>query len=348
MSGVTLIDVPLDKIVVPEARARATLNEDQRALLRASLSAYGVVQPIIVRPLPDGRYELIDGENRLNELKELGQSTARVCVLQVADKDANLLNLLMNVARGSQDPIGEAIAIKKAIEAGASLEEVAKICGHSVSWVKDRLMLLELPDEYQEDLRAGRLTIAHIKEALRLPNAVEVDAALQTAKRLNWPATVLKQYVENRLETLSRHRAENPEAPPPPPPSVEQAAQMVQYGQCLICGRMVDRRTLSLPATCQECYELARYVVHLAGTGNEGMQRVYQAFMAHQSLLQAQQFLVYQQLAQQQLSQTPSPQPSQGGVTPMAGPSVTPMTPTPSVTPMRVTQQQEQSQQSTP
>ena len=348
MSAPSLQEVPIDKIVIPEERARSQLNEEQRELLRASLSHYGFVQPIVVKPIGGGYYELIDGENRLNEAKQLGQKTVKAVVLDLSDREANLLNLLMNIARGTQDPIGEAVAIKKALDAGASLEEVARICGRSVQWVKDRLLLLELPDDYKEAVRQGKLTLAHIKEALKLPTPEEIDAALQTAIRLGWSASVLKHYVEHRLESLKQYQAEHPGAPPPPPPSVEEAAEVVRYGQCLICGRMVPRNTLYLPAVCAECYEFARYAVSQCGTGNKGMNTLYQALMSHTSLMQATQFLAYQAAAQQAGLVPQQPQPSQQiqNIQPQQPQQL--VTPTPPGAPRPPTSQQGPGQESAP
>jgi len=143
-------------------------------------------------------------------------------------------------------------------------------------------------------LKKANLTLVTSARPLDL---YEVDAALQTAIRLNWPATVLKNYVDNRLEQLRQH-AQTVEATgvatPPPPPEPE---KLVKYGQCLICGRMVPREQIYLPATCKDCYELAQYIVQNVGTGQKAMNFLYQALTNYQAFLHyQQQFMAQKQM----------------------------------------------------
>jgi len=293
----SLRKVKIEDIVIPEVRARSRWTEEQIELLRASLGKFGVLQAPLVRPLPDGKFELIDGENRIKTAKEQGLEEIDVYIVEMDDKDASIANIMLNVARGRQDPIGVAVAIKKALDAGASVEEVAKAFNRTPHWVKFMASLLGLPKEYQKALEEGRLTVSHIREAMRLPDPYEIDAALQTAMRLNWPATVLKNYVDNRLEQLRRHAQtveETGVATPPPPPEPE---KLVKYAQCLVCGRMVPREQIYLPATCKDCYELAQYIVQNVGTGQKAMNFLYQALTNYQAFLHyQQQFMAQKQM----------------------------------------------------
>ena len=303
--------IPLDRIVIPERRARSTFTEEQLELLRASMKRFGLVAYPVVRPLEDGRYELIDGEHRVQAAKDAGLTEIEVVVLPADAKDAAMLNILMNLARGEQDPIGVAVAIDNAVKAGASYSEIAKAFNRSEQWVKFYHSLLELPEEYQEALKQKRLTVSHIREALRLPTAEEVDAALQTALNLNWSVTTLKTYVENRLEQLREHAAKVEagliEGPPPPP----EPERLVKYAQCLICGRMVERNRIYLPSTCEDCYQLARYITQQVGTGQEAMRYLYNALMCYQEFQSRMQQLAYRQAWQQMQPQPPQPAPQQ-------------------------------------
>ena len=118
MSEGVLAEIPIEQIRVPEQRARSRWTEEQIEYLKASLSKFGVIQFPIVRKLPDGSYELVDGENRIKTAKELGQERIKCYVVEMSNHDAALANLMMNVARGEQDPIGVAIALKNALDAG--------------------------------------------------------------------------------------------------------------------------------------------------------------------------------------------------------------------------------------
>jgi len=280
--------IPISRIVIPEVRASSRLTDEQRAFFEGTVEKYGVLQPIVVRPLSRGRYELIAGKTRLEELKKKGEKQVEAKVVQASPKDAMLMHLAENFARGSIDPINTAKVITKALDEGASLEEIAKIFNHSVDWVKFMVSLLKLPEAYQKALEEGRLNVTHIREALKLPDFREVDAALQATLNLDWSASVLARYVRNRLaeHEAARHATLETgvkhEAPPPEP------ERLVKYEQCFICNRTVLREQIRLPTCCDDCYNLARYITTQIGTGEEAMQRIYKAFEAERKLAEQQ------------------------------------------------------------
>ena len=309
--------VKVEDIVVPEERARARYTEEQRVFLRASLGKYGQLSDILVRPLPDGRYELIDGESRLLELQEAGASEVEVKVLHLDDRDSSMVNLLMNVARGEQDPMGSSWAITKALETGMSEEDVAAATGHTRDWVRFMKGLQELAPVYQDALREGKILVTHVREALRLPDLREADAALSAAITHRWNTTVMHHYVNNRLvefEAARRKSETTGVTVPPPPPEPE---RLVKYGQCLVCGQMVPREDIHLPSVCSGCYELAKYVSSQCGTGEEGMQRVYKALELQQAFeARERQFFLEQKMRRQ---------PPGTGTPPSVGPKPTPL-----------------------
>jgi len=270
--------VKVKDIIVPAERARSRYTEEQRAFLKASLEKYGQLSEILVRPLPDGTYELIDGESRLNELKEAGAVEVEVRVLHLDDRNASLVNLLMNVARGEQDPMGSSLAITKALKAGMTEAEIAKATGHTKDWVRFMKSLQKLPETYQTALKEGSLKVTHIREALRLPDDKEADAALSAALTHGWTTSTMHHYVNNRLAEYEaariRSEREGIEIPPPPP----EPARLVKYAQCLICGHMVPREEISLPTVCSGCYELAKYVSSQFGSGEKGMNSIYSLY----------------------------------------------------------------------
>lgn len=302
--------ISVEKIVVPDERARARYSDEQRVYLRASLGKYGQLSEILVRRLPDGRYELIDGESRLNELVKAGASGVDVKVLALTDKDASMVNLLMNVARGEQAPMGVSLTIAKAMEAGMIMEEVAAATGHTVPWVKFMLMLRDLPEAYQDALEKDELKVTHIREATRLPNPKEVDAALGAAIRFGWNTSVMKNYVDNRMAEYraveAMKRRTGVEVPPPPP----EPQRLARYAQCLVCGEMVEKERLNLPRVCSDCYTYAKYAVTQCGKGEQGMQRLFKALELQQAFeQQRRQFLLSEDLRQQPLKTSSSLKP---------------------------------------
>jgi len=269
--------VKIAAVIIPEVRARAKLTEEQKEFLHASKEKYGTLTFPVVRPAPQGKYELIDGENRLLEDEKKGLKECEVLVTKMDDKDASMANLLLNVARGTQDPIGAAQSLKKALDSGADIEDMAKVTGHTAQWVKKTVALLDLPERYQDALEQGELKVGHVDEVMRLTTPEEMDAALQTTMKLKWSAGVLKNYVDNRLYDLkvaSEHGDNDILSAPPLP---DQRESMARYRQCMICSRMVDASQIRLPTMCEDCYRLARYCVDQAGEPTKAMDEIFKA-----------------------------------------------------------------------
>lgn len=273
----------VESIEVPDVRARSKLTEEQKEFLHASKEKYGTLTFPVVRPAGKGKYELIDGENRLLADKAKEVKEIEVLVTEMDDKDASMANLLLNVARGTQDPIGAAQSLKKALDSGASIEEMAHVTGHTEIWVKKTVALLDLPQRYRDALEKGELKVGHVDEVMRLPTPEEMDAALQTVLKLKWSTSVLKNYVDNRLYDLkvaSEHGDTDILSAPPLP---EQRETMARYRQCMICSRMVDASQIRLPTMCEDCYRLARYCIDQAGDPVKAMDEIFKALDFYRS-----------------------------------------------------------------
>jgi len=300
--------------VIPEERARATFTDEQYQELKASIEKNGFTIPILVKPLSKGKYELIDGEHRIQIVKELGWKKVPAVITDADEKKATLLNILANTARGTQNPMDVAEALRRAHDAGADVKELAAATGHTESWVKLYLTLTELPDHYKEALRNGTLKVGHIQEAMRLMDPVEIDAALQSALTHGWNVRVMKYYVEQRLADLERAKAAGDKEFLETPPSPQYAQQLVQYGDCMICKRKIKREDLSMPTVCPDCRSLLEWIVEQLGDPKEAMQTIYNALNlyfdvtrreAREQIAAQQQSAAYQQqnvMQQQQVS----------------------------------------------
>ena len=293
-------EIPISDIIIPEKRARATFTNEQFEELKASIKTHGFTIPILVRKLDNGKYELIDGEHRIMAAKELGYTKIPAVITSGDEKKVTLLNVLANTARGTQNPMDVAEALARAKEAGATIEELAAATGHTESWVKLYLTLNELPDVYKEALREGRLKVGHIQEAMRLMDPVEIDAALQTALQLGWTVKQLKYYVDTRIEDLRRIRAEKGPDYVPEPPTVEEAQEIVQYGDCMFCHRKIPRKDLMMPVMCPECRTLLEWIIDQLGEPKEAMQTIYNALNLYFDFLRQQERNKLQVVAQGQ------------------------------------------------
>lgn len=301
-------EILIEDIVIPEERARATFTDEQFEELRASIEKNGFTIPILVRQLEDGKYELIDGEHRIQIVKEMGWERIPAVITEADDTRATLLNILANTARGSQNPMDVAEALRRAHDAGADIKELAAATGHTESWVKLYLTLTELPDVYKDALRKGQLKVGHIQEAMRLNDPIEIDAALQSALTLGWNVKVLKYYVDQRLEDLRKAQEAGDREFLETPPSPQYAEQLVMYGDCMTCKRKINRNDLYMPTICADCRALLEWIVDQLGNPKEAMQIIYNALNLYFDMVRQQkreQAGLFQQIHQQQ-QQEPS------------------------------------------
>jgi len=282
-------EIPLDKIIIPKTRARATFTPEQEAELRASIQKHGFYIPILVADNGDGTYTLIDGEHRIKIVKEMGWKTIPAVITEKDIKKINLLNILANTARGTQNPMDVAELLDKCYKNGISIKELAAATGHTESWVKLYLTLVELPDYYKKALREGKLKVGHFREAMRLPDPAEVDAALQSALVHDWNVNVMKYYVDQRISTIKAAMEKGAPEDVGPPPTPEQAQEIVQYGDCMFCHRKIPRKELMMPVICPDCRSLLEWLLDQFKDPNDAMDVCYKALKTYFDIQRKQQ-----------------------------------------------------------
>ena len=302
-------EIPIKDIIIPEERARATFTPEQMEELRASIQKNGFTIPILVRPLEDGKYELIDGEHRIQVVTEMGWEKIPAVITDADDKKATLLNILANTARGTQNPMDVAEALKRAHDAGATVEELAAATGHTKNWVRLYLTLNDLPDFYKNALREGKLKVGHVQEAMKLGDVVEIDAALQSALVHGWSVSVMKYYVEQRLQALQRAREEGNLEFLEHPPTPEEAQEYVAYGECMFCHRKVPRDQLRMPVMCEADYQLLAWINDQIGPPEKAMQIIYNAVNMYLDFQRRQEERQKMLIQQSQPQPQPEPQP---------------------------------------
>ncbi len=157
-----LRDLPLDLIRPNPDQPRTRFDPASISTLAASIAEAGVVQPLIVRPLADGRYELIAGERRWRAAREAGVESVPA-VVRDEEATARLQTALIeNMAREDLNPVDEARACAALVEdLGLSKEELARRLGRSRSAISNLIRLLDLPDEALELLASGDLSEGH-------------------------------------------------------------------------------------------------------------------------------------------------------------------------------------------
>src|SRR5215475_1478974 len=177
-----LRELDIERILPNAQQPRKTFDEDSLNELANSIRTHGVVQPIVVRPLEDGFFQLIAGERRWRASQRAGLTKVPAVVRESGEHDALEIALIENLQREDLNPIEEAQAYERLItDFGLTQEEVARRVGKNRTTIANMLRLLRLPPEVQQWLRENRLTTGHAKALLSLS---DLDAILESAKKI--------------------------------------------------------------------------------------------------------------------------------------------------------------------
>ncbi|HEY1329359.1 MAG TPA: ParB/RepB/Spo0J family partition protein [Casimicrobiaceae bacterium] len=174
----TLQSVPVDRLRAGKYQPRTRMDADSLAELAESIREQGVVQPILVRPVDGGRYEIVAGERRWRAAQQAGLREVPAIVRSIPDQSALALALIENIQREDLDPLEEAHGLSRLIEEfGLTHEAAAKAIGRSRSAVTNLLRLTSLAKPVQEYVHAGALEMGHARALLALPVAEQGGAA---------------------------------------------------------------------------------------------------------------------------------------------------------------------------
>ncbi|MEI6789659.1 MAG: ParB/RepB/Spo0J family partition protein [Myxococcaceae bacterium] len=164
-----LVQLGIHEIRASQGQPRQHFEKDALEELAQSVKRHGVLQPIIVRKLPKGIYEIVAGERRWRAAELAGLKSIPCVVSEVADKDLLTLALVENIQREDLNAIEEAESYKRLHEEqGLSQEQIAKAVGKERSTVTNALRLLKLPITVQNQVVSKRLTMGHARALLGL------------------------------------------------------------------------------------------------------------------------------------------------------------------------------------
>jgi ParB family transcriptional regulator, chromosome partitioning protein len=167
--GENLQQIPPDLIDANPRQPRTNFDEADLRALSESVAARGVLQPVLVRPLPGGRYELVAGERRLRAAKLAGLDRVPALVRTTEENERLELALIENMAREDLNPVDAARACAALVdELGVSKEEIGRRVGRSRAAISNMVRLLELPDEVLAMLESGELSEGHGRAILQL------------------------------------------------------------------------------------------------------------------------------------------------------------------------------------
>ena len=198
----TLRLLPVDAMVPGKYQPRRAMDADKLTELSESIKAQGVIQPIVVRELPDRTFEIIAGERRWRASRQAGLAEIPVVVRQVDDRTVVAMALIENIQREDLNPLEEAQALQRLIdEFDLTHAQAAAAVGRSRAAVSNLLRLLELPPAIRALLEARRLEMGHARALLTLSPELASKLASDAAEN-GWSV----REVEHRAQQFSAGR----------------------------------------------------------------------------------------------------------------------------------------------
>ena len=199
------LEVPVEFIERNPFQTRTAFDPEKLSELARSIAAAGVVQPIVVKRLADGRYQLITGERRWLASKEAGKATIPAILREVSDEQAMEMTIVENLQRADLNPMEQARAYQRlAVEFKMTQEQMAARTGKERASVANFLRLLRLPESVQAKVEAGELSFGHARTLLGLETPEQVVAAAQKVLALAMSVRQTETYVQHLLHPEGR------------------------------------------------------------------------------------------------------------------------------------------------
>ena len=201
--------LPIEQIGPGRYQPRKHWDEDALEELASSIRAQGLIQPVVVRAIGRGKYELIAGERRWRAAQKAGLDTLPALVRVVPEQSVLAMALIENIQRQELTALEEAHALKRLIdEFSLTHAKAAEAVGRSRAAVSNLLRLLDMPESIRELLDAGKLDMGHARALLTLEQGLAVPLARQAA-RLGWSVRELEEATRRALSDKGR---KNPKA----------------------------------------------------------------------------------------------------------------------------------------
>src|SRR3954471_15316188 len=242
--------LPVELIAPTPRQPRQSFAEESLLALSESVRERGVLQPVLVRPCPGGRYELIAGERRWRAAQLAGLDVVPAVVAPHEDRESLELALIENMAREDLNPIEEARACALLVdELGLTREEIGRRVGRSRVAVSNLLRLLDLPDEILELLVEGKLSEGHGRALLMAPDHADRRRLGRAAADEGWTV--------RETEARAREAAHPPEPAPKP-------RRQVHPDQLAAAERLQDAFSTALGADVRVAPRKDGYTLTLA------------------------------------------------------------------------------------
>ena len=173
-----LLNLKMDKIVTNSNQPRKYFDNGKMSELKDSIKNSGLLQPITVRKISNGKYEIVAGERRYRACRELGMESIPVIEMNVGDARGYELSVLENIQRENLNPIEEAESYLMLMEVyGYTQEKLSEKLGKTRSSVSNKMRILKLPASVKEMVKKGEISYGHARTLLSLSDEKKIEAA---------------------------------------------------------------------------------------------------------------------------------------------------------------------------
>jgi ParB family chromosome partitioning protein len=176
--------IPIDWIVPNRNQPRKHFDEESLNELADSIAKVGIIQPLTVKTMPNGRYELIAGERRLRASNIVGLTRVPCIIVEASEEDAAFISMIENVQREDLNFIEEAMGYKTLLSTyNLTQEKLSNIIGKKQSTIANKLRILNLNEDILNLLNENALTERHARALLKLPTTERLAATKKIIKR---------------------------------------------------------------------------------------------------------------------------------------------------------------------
>lgn len=221
-------EIPVEQIDRNPFQTRANVDEAALKELAASITATGVLQPVLVRPLANNRFQLIAGERRWLASRLAGKPTVPAIIRHASDEQAMEMTIVENLQRADLNPMEQARAYDRlSHDFKMTQEQMAQRTGKDRASVANFLRLLRLPLEVQQKVESGSLSFGHARTLLALESPESILKAAQKVSALSMSVRQTESYVQGLLNPEKKTKGEE-KAKEPLDPNVREARDLLQ------------------------------------------------------------------------------------------------------------------------
>ena len=175
-----LLTLNINKIITNSNQPRKYFDDEKMEELKNSIKNNGLIQPIVVRKLDTGKYEIIAGERRYRACRDLGMETIQVIKISAGNSKSYEISVLENIQRENLNPIEEAESYIMLMEVyGYTQEKLAEKLGKTRSSISNKTRILKLPEKVKEMVKKGELSYGHARTLLGIPRKEDMESLAQ-------------------------------------------------------------------------------------------------------------------------------------------------------------------------